>query len=44
MSLYHLTNFEIWEYYQKEPKFNGFYTRTNLPEIKNEIEYKRMIQ
>ena len=22
-----LTNFEIWRYYQKEPKFNGAYTK-----------------
>ena len=26
-----LTNFEIQTYYSKEPKFNGFYTRINLP-------------
>ena len=29
-----LTNFEIQTYYQKEPKFNGVYSR-NLPEIKD---------
>ena len=26
-----LTNFEISEYYKKEPKFNGIYSRDNLP-------------
>ena len=30
-----LTNFEIQRYYQNEPKFNGFYSRNNLPEIKD---------
>ena len=28
-----LTNFEIQEYYQNEPKFNGVFTRYNLPNI-----------
>ena len=27
-----LTNFEIQEYYQNEPRFNGVYSRDNLPE------------
>ena len=26
-----LTNFEIQEYYQNEPRFNGFFSRDNLP-------------
>ena len=26
-----LTNFEIQKYYQNEPKFNGVYSRNNLP-------------
>ena len=26
-----LTNFEIQEYYQNEPRFNGFFRRDNLP-------------
>ena len=26
-----LTNFEIQEYYQNEPRFNGVYSRNNLP-------------
>ena len=30
-----LTNFEIQKYYQNEPKFNGVYSRNNLPKIKN---------
>ena len=27
-----LTNFEIQKYYQNEPRFNGVYSRDNLPE------------
>ena len=30
-----LTNFEIQRYYQNKPKFNGVYSRNNLPKIKN---------
>ena len=30
-----LTNFEIQEYYQNEPKFNGVYSRNNLLKIKD---------
>ena len=30
-----LTNFEIQKYYQKEPKFNGVYSRNNLTKIKD---------
>ena len=26
-----LTNFEIQRYYQNEPRFNGVYSRGNLP-------------
>ena len=26
-----LTNFEIQKYYQIEPRFNGVYSRDNLP-------------
>ena len=29
-----LTNFEIQKYYQNEAKFNGVYSRNNLPKIK----------
>ena len=28
-----LTNFEIQEYYQNEPRFNGAFSRDNLPNI-----------
>ena len=27
-----LNNFEIQKYYKNEPRFNGFYSRDNLPE------------
>ena len=30
-----LTTFEIQKYYQNEPRFNGVYSRDNLPKIKN---------
>ena len=30
-----LTNFEIQKYSQNEPKFNGVYSRNNLPKIKD---------
>ena len=29
------TNFEIQNYYQNEPKFNGVYLRNNLTKIKD---------
>ena len=35
MPLHPLTNFEIQTYYQNEPKFNSFYSRNNLPKIKD---------
>ena len=35
MPLHLLTSFEIQMYYQKEPKFNGVYSRNNLPKIKD---------
>ena len=28
---HHLTNFEIKDYYENEPRFNGVYSRDNLP-------------
>ena len=31
-----LTNFEIQKYCQNKPKFNGVYSRNNLPKIKDE--------
>ena len=30
-----LINFEIQQYYQKKPKFNGVSSKHNLPKIKN---------
>ena len=30
-----LTNFEIQKYYQNKPKFNGIYSRDNLPKMKD---------
>ena len=35
MPLHPFTNFEIRKYYQKEPKFNGVYSKNNLSKIKN---------
>ena len=35
MPPHHLTNFEMQIYYQNEPKFNGVYSRNNLPKIKD---------
>ena len=31
-----LTNFEVQKYCQNEPKFDGAYSRNNLPKIKDE--------
>ena len=30
-----LTNFKIQKYYQNEPRFNGVYSRDNLPKTKD---------
>ena len=30
-----MTNFEIQKYYQKKPRFNGAYSRDNLPKLKD---------
>ena len=35
MPLHPLTNFKMQKYYQNEPKFNGVYSRNNLPKIKD---------
>ena len=32
-----LTNFEIQKYYQNESRFNGVYSRDNLPRIKDGV-------
>ena len=34
-----MTNFGIQKYYQKEPRFNGVYSRNNLPEKINDGAY-----
>ena len=31
-----LTNFEIQEYFKDEPRFNGVFSRNNLPNLKKE--------
>ena len=33
MSPHPLTNFEIIHYYENEPRFNGVYSRNNLPKM-----------
>ena len=35
MPLYSLTNFETQKFHKSEPKFNGVYSRNNLPKIKD---------
>ena len=35
MPSHFLANFRIQKYYQNEPKFNGVYSRDNLPKIKD---------
>ena len=37
MSPHPLTNFKIQNYYRKEPKFNGAYSRNNLSKVKDRI-------
>ena len=32
---YPLTNFEIQKYYYNQPRFNGIYSRDNLPKVKD---------
>ena len=34
-----LTNIEISEYYSNEPRFNGVYSRDNLPKITKKVAY-----
>ena len=34
-----LTNFEIQEYYQNEPRFNGVFSRDNLPNSIKNVAY-----
>ena len=35
MTPHPLTNFEIQKYYENKPRFNGTYSRDNLPKIKD---------
>ena len=35
MLLHPLTNIETQKYYQNEPRYNGVYSRNNLPKIKD---------
>ena len=35
MSLHPVTNFEIQRYYQNQTRFNGVYSRDDLPKINN---------
>ena len=37
MSPYPLTNFEIQKYYENKSRFNGVYSRDNLPRIKDGV-------
>ena len=37
MPLRSLTNFETQKYYKNEPKFNGVYSRNNLPKVKDGV-------
>ena len=34
-----LTNFEIQKYYQNEPRFNGAFSRNNLPQKIKDLAY-----
>ena len=44
-----LTNFKMQKYFQNGPKFNGVYSRNNLPKIKDGVyvinldEFKSMV-
>ena len=39
MPLHPLTKFEIEKYYQNEPRFNGVFSRNNLPKTIKDGEY-----
>ena len=39
LAFHPLTNIEISEYYSNEPRFNGVYSRDNLPKITKKIAY-----
>ena len=42
MPSYPLTNFEIKEYYENEPRFNGVFSRDNLPKTIMEHKMEHM--
>ena len=42
MSPHPLTNFEIQKYYKNESRFNGVYSRDNLPKIKDGAYIKNL--
>ena len=44
MSAHPLTNFEIQKYYQNEPKFNGVYSRDNLPKWSLKTKFNEKIK
>ena len=37
MAPHPLTNFEIQKYYKNKPRFNGVYSRDNLPKVKDGV-------
>ena len=39
-----LTSFEIQKYYQNEAKFNGVYSKSNLPKIKDRAYLTHLIE
>ena len=41
MPLHPLTNFEMQKYYQNEPRFNGVFSRNNLPKTIKDGKYIR---
>ena len=42
MILHPLKNFEIQKYYKNEPRFNGVYSRYNLPKIRDGAYVKNL--
>ena len=39
MQPHHLTNFQIEKYYKYEPRYNGIFSRDNLPEKVRDVVY-----
>ena len=42
MPAHSLTNFDIQKYYQNKSKFNGVYSRNNLPKVKDSTYVKNL--